>query len=79
MKPTRAGVDELADLLREILADARQLEQLLLVHARDRIGPCADRVGGRAIRADLEDVLAFDLEQVGDFRKDLRDWLVIHA
>ena len=54
------------DLFGEILADARQLEQLLLVHADDGVGPCADGIGGRAIRADLEQILALNLEQVGD-------------
>ena len=66
MKAARAGSGERTDLPGEILADARQLEQLLLVHAADRVGPCADGIGGRAIRADLEQILALNLEQVGD-------------
>ena len=79
MKTTRAGVDQLANLFREILANSRKLVKLLVVHPRDRIGPRGDGVGGGSVRADLERVFAFDLEQVGDFGKDLRDWPVIHA
>ena len=79
MKSDRPRVRQLANLLRQILADTRQFLQLLLVHAGNRIGPCTDRVRGGAIRANLEDVLALDLEQVGDLREDPRDRVVIHA
>ena len=36
-------------------------------------GQARDRLGRGAVRANLERVLALDLEQVGDLAEDLRD------
>ena len=68
-----AGVDQLADLGREILADARQLAELASSSRDTASPPRADRLGGGTVCADLEGVFAFDLEQVGDLAEDLRD------
>ncbi len=53
--------------------------QLLRVDAGDGVRPGRRCVGRRAVRANLERVLALDLEQVGDLRQHLRDGPVIHA
>ena len=42
------------------------------------LGGVRDRVGGVAVRANLERVLALDLEQVGDLGEDARDGEVVH-
>jgi hypothetical protein len=74
-----ARFGQLANFLREVFADARQLEELFLVHPRHRIGPCGNGVRGGTVRPNLEEVRAFDFEQVGDFGEDLCDGVVIHA
>ena len=44
-----------------------------------RLGPGGDDVGRGSVGANLERVLALDLEQVGDLAQHLRDRRVIHA
>src|SRR5262249_26457287 len=79
MKTAGACLGEVADFFRQILADPRQLEQLLFVHSRHGIRPRTYRVRRRAICPNLEEVLSLDFQQVGDLREDLCDWMVIHA
>ena len=47
--------------------------QLRLVHAGDGVGQRGHVSAADAVRADLERVLALDLEQVGDLAEHLRD------
>ena len=79
MESARPAVGKLTDLLGEVLADAGQLEELSLVQTRDAVGPGGNRVGCGAVRPNLERVLAFDLEQVCDFREHPSNCLVIHV
>ena len=75
----RSGVDELPDPRGQVFADARNLAQLCVGDAPNRVGPGGDRFAGRAIRANLEGVVTLDFEQVGDLSKNLRDRAIIHA
>jgi hypothetical protein len=68
-----AGLDELVQLLREILAEPRQRGARFHREVRDRLGVIGHAVGRGAIRTDLERVLAFQFEQVGDLAKDAGD------
>src|SRR5262245_7514285 len=79
MKLAGARMRQLENLAREVFADTWNLAKLLLVEPADRVGPWTDRLGRRTICADLEGVVALDLEQVGDFAEHPRDGLVIHA
>ena len=75
-----AGVDELADLRGEILADARQCRAGPPgVERGDAVGMMRDGLRGVAIRADLEGVLVLDLEQIADLGEHARDGEVVHA
>ncbi len=74
-----AGFGDLADLRREVLADAGNRAQLLFGQVRECLGGVRDRFGRVPVRANLERVLALDLEQVGDLRKDSRDGQVFHV
>ena len=72
-----AGVGDLANAGGEVLADARQLAQRRRVHPGDRLGGVAHDVGAVAVRADLERVLALDLEEVGDLGRGSRATAVL--
>ncbi len=74
-----AGVDELADLGAEVLTDAGDCEPCCGRQVGDPLGGMRDGLGGVAIRADLERILALDLEQVADFGKDARDGEIVEA
>ncbi len=74
-----AGLGNLADFRRQILADAGNRAQLLFVEMGERFGRVRDRLGRVPVRANLERVLALDFEQIGDFREDARDGQVFHV
>ena len=74
-----AGLGDLADARREVLADAGNLAQPGGVERRERVRMIGDDVGAVAIRADLERVVVLDLEQIGDLPEDARDAEVIQA
>ena len=63
----------------EHFADAGNRAKAGIVQGGDGLRPRGDRFSGRAIRADLECVVASDFEQVGDLRQHPRDLCVIHA
>ncbi len=70
-------VDDLTDARRQILADAGNLPQRGCVERREVVGVVRDDVGAVAVRANLERILALDLEQVGDLAENPRDRDVI--
>ena len=72
-----ARLDQLADLGRDLLADAGQLPQGGGVEPLDPVGRVRDGIGRVAVRADLERVLGLDLEQVGNLAEHPRDRQVI--
>ncbi len=74
-----ARVGELANPGGQVLADAGDRAQLGVGHPCDRVAGRRHGVGGGAVGADLERVLALDLEQIGDLAEHLRDRAVIHA
>src|SRR5882757_3074084 len=69
----------LADARREVLADAGDLAQAGLVEQRQLVRMVAGDIGAVAVGADLERVLALDLEKVRHFPEDARDRGVIHT
>ena len=75
----RAGVDELADLGVEVLADPGDREPCRGRQVGDPLGGVRDGLRGVAVRADLERVLALDLEQVADLGEHARDGEVVEA
>ena len=75
----RAGVDELADLRGEVLADAGDREPLRRGQVGEALGGVGDGLGGVAVRADLERVLALDLEKIADLGEDAGDGEVVEA
>jgi hypothetical protein len=77
--PDRAGVDELADLGREVLADPRQREPRRRREPGDGLRLVDERFRCGAIRADLERVLVLDLEEIGDLLQHACDCQVIHS
>ena len=75
----RARLDELANLGVEVLADAGNREPCRGRQVGDPLGGVGDGLRGVAIRADLERILALDLEQVADFGEHARDGEVVEA
>ena len=73
-----AGFGDLADLRGELLADAGNGAELVFGAVRETLGCVCDCVGRIPVRADLERVLALDLEEVGNLREDARDGEVFH-
>jgi len=66
-----AGRDELGDLVRDRLADARDLRRVAGPIGRDEVDRApADRVGGTVVGDRLERELALDLEDVADLVED---------
>ena len=51
----------------------------ILKPAIDLRAKVRDRLGGIPIRPDLEGVLTFDFEQVGDLAEDARDREIVHG
>jgi hypothetical protein len=74
-----AGLRDLAHFLREVAADARDLQQLRFIEVRQALRGARHAVGGIAVGANLERVLPLDLEQVGYFPEQARDREVIHG
>ena len=74
-----AGLDELADLGVEVFADPLDREPFRGREVRDPLGGVRDGFRGVAVGADLERVLALDLEEVADFGKHTRDSQVVEA
>ena len=74
-----AGIDQLADLRGEVLADPRKLEPFPGRERRDTIGMMRDGLRGVAICPDLERVLVLDLEKIADLGEDPRDGEIVHA
>ena len=74
-----AGLDELANLGGEILADAGDREPLGRREVGDPLGGVGDRLRGVAVCADLERVLALDFEEIADFGEHTRDGQVVEA
>ena len=62
---------------RQVLANARPRAQPGFVESRRRFGRMCDDVGAIAVRANLERVLALQLEQVGDIEQHARDGAVV--
>ena len=76
----RAGLDELADLRGEVLADAGNARGAAAgVRSASRSASVSDGFRGVAVRANLERVLALDLEQVADLGQDAGDGEVVHG
>ena len=73
-----AGVDELADLRRQIFPDAGDAEPFRRGEGGDALREVRDRLRGVAVRADLERVLALDFEQIADLGEDAGDGEVVH-
>ena len=76
------GADDLADLAREVLADARDVGQPRGTPARHRpdgLRVLLDRPRGVAVGADAERVRALDVEQLGDLAEDARHLGVLDA
>jgi hypothetical protein len=73
------GVDELADLRREILADPGNAEAIGGRQGGGRIAQMCERVRGVSVRADFERVLVLDFEEIADLGKHARDGEVIHV
>ncbi len=69
----RAGLDQLADLRGDVLADARQRQALGRRHLRHSRGLVRNGLAGIPVRPDLERVLPFDLEEVADLGEDARN------
>src|SRR5216684_520453 len=65
-----AGVGDLMNSRREIFADARNLTKPRLVQGRELMGMVGSDIGAVSICADLERVVALDLEEIGDLPKD---------
>ena len=74
-----ARLGNLADARGEILADAGNLPQAGLVEPSQIVRVVARDVGAVAVGADLERILALDLEQVGDLPENARDRGVIQT
>ena len=72
-----AGERDFANAAGEVLADPVPRAQAGLVQARHLLGGVADDVGGVAIGADLERVVALQLEQVRDLRQRARHGAVV--
>ncbi len=81
MRPKLAAPAQLLDVGRHTLADAGNLQQLLglVDQPRDLLRQSFERLGGAAIGADAEGVVAVDLHQIGGFVEDVGDGLVVHA
>src|SRR5229473_2772031 len=73
----RARVGDFANTRREVLADARDFPQSGDVEEGELIRMVGDDVGGVAIRANLERVLALDFEEIGDLSEKMRDCGII--
>ena len=74
----RAGRADLEDLRGEVLADARNRAELGVGHGRERFGGLGGDLRGGAICPDLERVLRFQFEQVGDLAEQACDSEVFH-
>ena len=68
-----AGLGDLADPRGEILADAGNLAQPVVVERRELVRMVGDDVGAVAVRANLERVVVLDLQEIGDLPEDARD------
>ena len=81
VRPELAAAAQLLDVGRHALADAGNLQQLLgfVDQCRDLLRQSFDGLGGAAIGADAERVVAVDLHEIGGFVKDVGDGLVVHA
>jgi hypothetical protein len=66
----RTAVDQLANLGRDVFADARQRQPLRRTQAGDAKRLVRDGFARVAIRADLERVLPLDLEEIADLSED---------
>jgi hypothetical protein len=73
-----AALGDFANLQCEIFTDARYGSELVACTGSQPFGSVGDRVGGIAVCADFERVLALDLEQVGDLRKNACDGGIFH-
>ena len=74
-----AGLDELADLRGEVLADAGNREPLRRRQVGDPLRSVGDRLRCVAVGADLERVLALDFEQVADLGEDTGDGQIVET
>ena len=74
-----AGLGDLAHLLREVAADAGDLQQAGSSRSARRSAARGHAVGGVTVRPDLERVLRLDLEQVGNLPEQACDREVIHG
>ena len=78
----RAGVEQLADLLGQVLADAFDVGQVAVRIGRDvgeRLGQVADPPRRVAIGPHAKRIGVLELEQVGDFVEGGGDVAVVHA
>ena len=73
MKGRAAGVGDLADSRRQILPDAWNLAQARFVERGELVRMVRGDVGAVAIRADLERVVALDLQEIGNLPENARD------
>ena len=81
MLPELACLAELLDVGGHAFADAGNFQQLLGLaeQGRNLVGRGLNRLGGAAIGADTESVVAVDLHQIGGFVEDVRDGFVIQG
>ena len=81
MRTKFAASAQFLNVCSHTLADAGNLQQLLglVDQPRDLLRQSFEGLGGAAIRADAERVVAIDLHEIGGFVKDVGDGLVVHA
>src|SRR5215203_3910487 len=72
-----AGIRDLANLGCEVLADSWDFAQPVDVQRCELVRMICRDVGDVAIRANLERVLALDLEQIGNLLEDARNRPII--
>ena len=81
MRAELAAAAQLLDVGGHAFADAGNLQQLLgfVDQCRDLLGQAFEGLGGAAIGADAERVVAIDLHEIGGFVEDVGDGFVVHA
>ena len=79
MKGRAAGFGDLANSGSQILPDAWNLAQPRFVEQSELVRMVHGDVGAVAIRANLERVVALDLQEIGNLPEDARDRQVIQA
>src|SRR5687767_12899515 len=69
---------DLANLRRKVFADAGNSAQLLFGEVCELVGGVRDRLRRVSVRANLERIVTFDFEQIGDLGEDARNGQIVH-